>query len=65
MATGVTNVAFGREAIAPVVLRAGDVAPQFTLAASDGVTYRLSDFRGRPDKKVAARLARHFPTTMI
>jgi peroxiredoxin Q/BCP len=47
MATGVTNVAFGREAIASVVLRAGDVAPPFTLAASDGVTYRLSDFRGR------------------
>ena len=48
MATGVTNAAFGRHVTAPVVLRAGDVAPAFTLSASDGVTYRLSDFRGRP-----------------
>src|SRR4029077_17672220 len=48
MATGVTNAAFGRGVITPVVLRAGDVAPEFTLPASDGVTYRLSDFRGRP-----------------
>lgn len=48
MATGVTNAAFGRHVIAPVVLRAGDVAPEFTLQASDGVTYRLRDFRGRP-----------------
>src|SRR6185295_17185607 len=47
-ATGVTNAAFGRGVIAPVVLRAGDVAPEFTLPASDGVTYRLSEFRGRP-----------------
>jgi peroxiredoxin Q/BCP len=48
MATGVTNAAFGRHVTAPVVLRSGDVAPPFTLPASDGVTYRLSDFRGRP-----------------
>jgi|KBSMisStaDraftv2_1062788.scaffolds.fasta_scaffold218946_2 peroxiredoxin Q/BCP len=48
VATGVTNAAFGRGVIAPVVLRAGDVAPEFTLPASDGVTYRLGDFRGRP-----------------
>src|SRR5438105_15218400 len=47
MATGVTNVAFGRVATAPIVLRRGDVAPDFSLPASDGITYRLSDFRGR------------------
>ena len=47
VATGMTNVAFGREVIPPVVLRAGDVAPDFALPASDGVTYRLGDFRGR------------------
>jgi len=29
------------------VLGAGDVAPDFTLAASDGRTYRLADYRGR------------------
>ena len=47
MAAGVTNVAFGRDVIAPVVLRAGDIAPDFTLQASDGVTYHLRDFRGQ------------------
>ena len=47
MAAGITNVAFGREVVSPDVLRAGDLAPDFTLPASDGVTYRLSDFRGR------------------
>ena len=47
MAAGMTNVAFGRVAPAHVVLRAGDAAPEFTLPASDGLTYRLSDFCGR------------------
>ncbi len=47
LAAGVTNVALGRDLVAPVSLRAGDVAPDFTLQASDGMTYRLSDFRGR------------------
>jgi len=47
MATGMTNVALGRVAAATVVLRAGDAAPEFTLPASDGRTYRLGDFRGR------------------
>lgn len=32
---------------ARVELAAGDVAPDFTLPASDGRTYRLADFRGR------------------
>ena len=53
MATGVTNVAFGRVAAAPVVLRRGDAAPDFALPASDGVTYRLSDFRGRKPVVIA------------
>ena len=47
MAAGMTNVALGRGVASPVVLHAGDVAPDFTLPASDGVTYRLSEFRGR------------------
>jgi len=42
-----THVAFGRDGAAPVVLKAGDIAPDFTLQASDGAVYRLSDFRGR------------------
>lgn len=33
--------------IAAAELRVGDVAPEFKLAASDGQTYRLADFRDR------------------
>jgi peroxiredoxin Q/BCP len=47
MAVGVTHVAFSRDAAKPVVLRPGDAAPEFTLEASDGATYRLRDFLGR------------------
>jgi thioredoxin-dependent peroxiredoxin len=46
MAAGITHAAFGRDAAPPIVLRRGDAAPDFTLEASDGATYRLSDFRG-------------------
>jgi peroxiredoxin Q/BCP len=47
VATGITNAAFGRIAPTHVDLHAGDQAPEFALPASDGRTYRLSDFRGR------------------
>ena len=36
---------FGRQR--PVELRAGDVAPAFSLPGTDGRTYRLADFRGK------------------
>ncbi|HVZ23169.1 MAG TPA: redoxin domain-containing protein [Vicinamibacterales bacterium] len=42
-----TNVVLSRTPVAPVVLHVGDPAPPFSLAASDGATYRLDDFRGR------------------
>jgi peroxiredoxin Q/BCP len=53
MAVGMTKVAFGGNAASPVVLRRGDAAPDFTLRASDGATYCLSDFRGRKPVVIA------------
>jgi thioredoxin-dependent peroxiredoxin len=38
---------------APVALKVGDTAPDFTLPASDGKTYKLSDFRGKKAVVVA------------
>ena len=46
-ATGLANVALGRVEPAAAQLREGDEAPDFTLPASDGRTYKLSDYRGR------------------
>ncbi len=52
LAAGVTNAAFSRTA-AKVALTIGDLAPEFTLQASDGMTYRLRDFRGRKPVVIA------------
>lgn len=46
-ATGLANLALGRIERAAVELRAGDVAPDFTLPGSDGRSYKLGDFRGQ------------------
>src|SRR3954468_17394242 len=53
MATGVTNVALGRASASTVVLHPGDAAPEFSLQASDGVTYRLADYLGRTPVVIA------------
>ena len=45
-AVGVVNVATGRRE-SLVELQPGDPAPDFSLAGSDGGTYRLEDFAGR------------------
>jgi thioredoxin-dependent peroxiredoxin len=46
-AVGLANTATGRIESSQAALRAGDSAPEFELAASDGRTYRLSDYRDR------------------
>lgn len=46
-ATGIFNVARARGRAPSVVLGPGDPAPDFSLPASDGRTYRLSAFKGR------------------
>jgi peroxiredoxin Q/BCP len=38
---------------APAALKVGDTAPDFTLKASDGKTYSLSDYRGKKPVVVA------------
>ena len=39
--------------LAQAELKPGDPAPDFTLAGSDGKTYKLADFRGRQAVVVA------------
>jgi peroxiredoxin Q/BCP len=46
--TGLVSLLTVRYAGPRVALAPGDVAPDFALPGSDGRTYRLSDFRGRP-----------------
>jgi peroxiredoxin Q/BCP len=45
-AAALINCALGRGESHPVQLKAGDPAPDFSLAGSDGRRYRLNDLRG-------------------
>ena len=53
MITGAIAMATGGGDRTPIVLKPGDVAPDFSLVGSDGRTYRLKDFIGREAVVVA------------
>jgi peroxiredoxin Q/BCP len=49
----VIGLAAGQSAVQAAELKVGDPAPNFKLAASDGKTYQLSDFKGKKPVVVA------------
>src|SRR6186713_1646152 len=52
-ALGLSLAASAAFAQAPVELKVGDPAPDFSLPATDGKTYQLSDFKGKQAVVVA------------
>ena len=53
LGTAIVLTTLAMQGQAPVELKVGDTAPDFTLPASDGKTYKLSDFRGKKAVVVA------------
>jgi cytochrome oxidase Cu insertion factor (SCO1/SenC/PrrC family) len=43
-----------RPVVVKTHLKVGDAAPDFTLRATDGKTYKLSDFKGKKNVVLAA-----------
>jgi peroxiredoxin len=49
----VSVVALGQQAPPKTHLKVGDKAPDFTLRATDGKTYKLCDFKGKKNVVLA------------
>ena len=47
------SVAFAQQPAPKTSLKVGDAAPDFTLRATDGKTYKLSDFKGKKNVVLA------------
>ncbi len=43
----VAGIAMAMQGAAPVTLKTGDKAPDFSLPGSDGKVHKLSDYRGK------------------